>query len=101
MTSLSIQVSVPSNTLFQELEGQVVLVNIQNESYYSLNPVGAQMWKLLSEQGDVETVCQQLLKKYSVDESTLRQDLANLVNELAAEGLLTITSNSSTEQSLV
>lgn len=94
MTSIfSMRVSVPTTTLSQELEGQVVLLNLKNEYYYSLNPVGTQMWKLLSMHDSLETVYQELLKKYLVDESTIRQDLASLVEELTTEGLLTIISS--------
>ncbi|MDB9310667.1 PqqD family protein [Aphanizomenon sp. CS-733/32] len=94
MTSIfSMRVSVPPTTLSQELEGQVVLLNLKNEYYYSLNPVGSQMWNLLSTHDNLETVYQELLKKYLVDESTIRQDLASLVEELTTEGLLTITSS--------
>lgn len=97
----SIQVSVPSTTLFQEMREEIVLVNLQSECYYSLNKVGSQMWQLLSEHGDVETACQQLLKTFTVDEPNIRQDLAGLVDELVQEGLLTVTANSSTQQSAV
>lgn len=96
-----IQVSVPSTTLFQEMKDEVVLVNLQSECYYSLNKVGSQMWQLLSEYGDVETACQQVLKTFTVNEANIRQDLAGLVDELVQEGLLTVTPHSSTQQSAV
>ena len=44
------------NVLAQELGGEVVLVNLENETYYNLNQVSSRMWQLLTEQSDVEMV---------------------------------------------
>lgn len=80
--------SIPENVLSQELNGEVVLLNMESESYYSLNPVGSRMWQLLTEHGDMEIATQQLLQIYAVDEAMLRQDMAVLFGELVEEGLL-------------
>ena len=88
----SLKVVIPPNVLAQELGGEVVLVNLENESYYSLNKVGSRMWQLLTEQGDIETATQELLQTFTVDEAPLRQDMAGLVDELVQEGLLSVPS---------
>ncbi|MEH2459482.1 PqqD family protein [Nostoc sp.] len=98
ISPLSLQLTIPANVLAQELGGEVVLVNLENEAYYSLNNVGSQMWQLLIEQGNLETATQQLLQTFAVDEATLRQDVAELVDELVQEGLLAIPS---TQESVV
>ncbi|MEH2253631.1 PqqD family protein [Nostoc sp.] len=98
ISPLSLQLTIPANVLTQELGGEVVLVNLENEAYYSLNNVGSRMWQLLIEQGNVETATQQLLQTFAVDEATLRQDVAELVDELVQEGLLAIPS---TQESVV
>jgi hypothetical protein len=82
--------TIPSDVLAQELAGEVVLMNIDNEMYYSLNPVGSQIWQLLSDRLDVETAIEQLLRRFDIDEATLRQDVTQLVDELVAQGLLTV-----------
>ncbi|MEH2424177.1 MAG: PqqD family protein [Nostoc sp.] len=98
ISPLSPQLTIPANVLTQELGGEVVLVNLENEAYYSLNNVGSRMWQLLIEQGNVETATQQLLQTFAVDEATLRQDVAELVDELVQEGLLAMPS---TQESVV
>lgn len=90
-STFTFKVAIPNNVLAQELGGEVVLVNLENETYYSLNQVGSRMWQLLTEQNDVETVMQQLLQTFAVDEATLRQDVALLIDELVEEGLLSIS----------
>jgi len=80
--------SIPENVLSQELNSEVVLLNMDSEFYYSLNPVGSRMWQLLTENGDMEVTIEQLLQTYTVDEAELYQDVMTLVEELVEEGLL-------------
>lgn len=87
-SNFTLKVSIPENVLAQELNGEVVLLNMENEAYYSLNPVGSQIWQLLTEQGDVETAMQQLLQIYVLDETTQRKDVTILINELLEVNLL-------------
>ncbi|WP_254568522.1 PqqD family protein [Oscillatoria sp. HE19RPO] len=86
----TMQFTIPSHILAQELAGEVVLMNIDNEMYYSLNSVGSQIWQLLSDRLDLETAIEQLLRRFDIDEATLRQDVTQLVDELVAQGLLTV-----------
>ncbi len=87
---LPAQVAIPPDVLFQELEGEAVLLNLDTEHYYGLDEVGTRMWQLLAEHGDVATVAEQVLAEYDVDEATLHRDLADLIAELTDEGLLTV-----------
>lgn len=80
--------SIPENVLSQELNSEVVLLNMDSEFYYSLNPVGSRMWQLLTENGDIEVTIGQLLQTYTADEAELYQDVMTLVEELVEEGLL-------------
>jgi hypothetical protein len=88
--SLPQRVEVPSHVLYQELEGEAVLLNLQTERYFGLDDVGTRMWQLLSEQGDVAAAFEQLQAEYAVEADRLRQDLAQLINRLAEAGLLTV-----------
>ena len=89
--SLPTQVEISSEALFQELEGETVLLNLQSERYYGLDDVGTRMWQLLAENGDVAAAAAQLLKEYNVEAAQLESDLATLIGRLAEAGLLTIT----------
>ena len=76
--------------LFQELNGEAVLLDLKTERYFGLDDVGLRMWHLLESNGHVDTACARLLQEYTVDETTLKDDLAELIDKLAEAGLITV-----------
>lgn len=83
-------VTISSDVLFQELEGEAVLLNLANEHYYGLDDIGTRIWQLLQEEHNVESVVAQMLAEYDVSEALLRQDIANLIEELTQAELVTV-----------
>jgi hypothetical protein len=82
-------VAIGEAVLYQELEGEVVLLNMANQEYYGLNDVGAQMWKcLLESAGNVDSAEALLSETYDIEPSVIRADLERLVRELLKVGLL-------------
>ena len=92
MSSLPTRVTIPDNVLFQELKGESVLLNLANDRYYGLDDVGTRMWRLLAEHRNPSTVVQHLLNEYAgeVDQATVERDLCELIEKLAAVGLITV-----------
>jgi PAS domain-containing protein len=74
--------------LFQEIEGETVLLDPNAERYFGLDNVGTRFWQLLQEHDDLEQIVTVMLDEYDVDEATLRHDLGGLIGRLAAEGLV-------------
>ena len=85
-----LQVTVPSDVLFRELEGESVILNLKTENYFGLDEVGTRMWALLSGSGSVKAALDALLDEYDVDAATLRKDLEALVEKLSEQGLLEV-----------
>ena len=92
MMPLPSRVTIPDRVFFQELEGESVLLNVENDRYYGLDDVGTRMWHLLAEHGDTTTVIQHLLNEYpgDVDQATLERDLSELIEKLAKAGLIMV-----------
>lgn len=84
------KVKVSKEVLFQEIEGESVLLNLTNEQYFGLDEVGTRIWHLLTEDGEIDKTLRCLLKEYDVEEEKLRNDLSVLINELNAQGLITM-----------
>ena len=92
------KLSIPENIIAQELSGEIVILNMDAESYYSLNPVASRIWLSLTNSENVETTIQQLLKIYQVHETRLLEDVTELVKELSAEELLIICDSKQQEE---
>ncbi len=89
-SSLPLRVRVSNHVLFQEIEGECVLLNMASEQYFGLDDVGTRFWQLLVEEGDPAKAVAQMQLVYDVDETTLRADLAKLLQQLSSEGLVTL-----------
>ena len=77
------------NVVTQEIEGELVLLDLSGERYFSLDSVGARIWQLLGEQdGDVDRVVADMLTEFDVDEPTLRRDIDALLKRLDEARLL-------------
>jgi len=57
---------------------------------YSLNRVGSRIWQLIGEPTKIEALCAQLVAEFNVDATTCEQQTLDLLNELKAEGLLSV-----------
>lgn len=88
---LPAMVQVAPDVVWQEVEGQVVLLNLKAGRYWSLDPVGSRMWQVLQDHPEVAVASEDLLAVYDVEETTLRRDLARLIGGLVDAGLLSAT----------
>ncbi len=86
--SFSTRVVVPPHVLLQQVGGESVLLNVQKECYFGLDPVGTRMWEALTKGNTVEAAYEELLRTYDVDAERLRRDLEGLIEKLIENGLL-------------
>lgn len=84
----SVGVELGDSVIFQALHDEVVILNLNVHEYYGLDPVGADIWKLLLKHGNVADTVKALQTLYAVDEETAIKDVGKLVSELLASGLL-------------
>jgi phosphoglycolate phosphatase-like HAD superfamily hydrolase len=93
MVMFSDKVSVPSHVLVRFLDKEAVLLNIETERYFGLDETGARMWQLATTEANIDAAYQALLSEYDVDAQTLREHLSELLEKLADNGLLIVTSS--------
>jgi hypothetical protein len=100
MKSQSRAVLEPSTTvtpspevLVQELDGEAVILNLDSERYFGLDDVGTRIWTHLLEHRRVDRVCEEMQKEYDVEESRLRADIVQLVEDLIDAGIVSIEAN--------
>lgn len=82
------QVSVPTDILMRELDGEAVLLNLNSERYFGLDKVGTRMWTALCKFESIQAAYEVLISEYDVDADLLRRDLNALVEKLLKHGLV-------------
>jgi Coenzyme PQQ synthesis protein D (PqqD) len=68
-------VRVPEDVLYQKLNEEMVLLDMQSGLYFGLNAVGARAWELLIAGQTLRGAEQQLLREFEVAPEVLRADL--------------------------
>jgi hypothetical protein len=86
-TAHSIHIS--KDVLSQEVAGETVLLDLSSESYFGLDEVGTRVWAMLKEGAETSAIVETLLGDYEVGRTQLEADLAELLDQLEAAGLIT------------
>lgn len=88
--SLSSRVRVSEHTLFQELNGEAVLLELSRGVYFGLDEIGTRIWQLLGEGRSLEDTVAVLVDEYDVTAQQGAEDLLALVRELEERRLVEI-----------
>jgi len=84
------KITFPDTLFAQEVDGEMVLLDMNSEHYFGLDAVGTDIWRILSEGKSLEETVRELMEIYEVDEERLRRDLERFVNRLIDNGLARI-----------
>ena len=72
----------------EEIDGEVIIVNLNNGNYYSLTQSAAVVWAGIERGATVEQLQNRLASRYSGETEVMNQSLAELVQALEAEQLI-------------
>ncbi len=79
---------VPAHVVVRELEGELVLLDLESGGYFGLNPVGARIWEHLSDGATLNAAHAALMGEFDVDAGLLQDDLLELIASLEAAKLI-------------
>ena len=89
--SLNSRVRIQDDVLFQELQGEAVLLNLKTGVYLGLDQLGTKIWQLLQEDGALSKVMEVILQEYDVTQEKFAQDLLGLVGQMEQQGLVEVS----------
>ena len=69
---------------------EAAILNLKNNVYYGMNPVGARVWELLKQPKSVAELRDILLEEFEVDQERCGKDLLALLATLRGEGLIEV-----------
>ncbi len=84
------EVSIPDQVLFRDLDGESVLLHLGSGLYFGLDEVGTRIWNLLGEGRSLNEIEKSILTEYDVSAEEVQGDVRRLVEELTENGLLEV-----------
>ena len=79
---------ISPNLLSQKIEDELVILDMNSDHYFGLDQVGSHIFELLKEGATLETLVGSLNEQYDVKQEQLEEDIAELLNKLLNNGLI-------------
>ena len=70
-----------------DLDGETVLMSVQNGKYYGMDAIGSRIWVLIAQPILVSELCDTLLEEFDVVREQCEQDVLAFLNQLAKDNL--------------
>ena len=77
-----------AQALHSEIAGDVVALHIERGECFGMGDVSAEVWRLLAEPNDLDSMCASLTARYDVDGAQCRTEVGQLLDEMVAAGLV-------------
>jgi len=91
--NLDQKVTFAETVFAQEVDGEMVLLDMESENYFGLDEVGTAIWQAMQEYGTLQEVLNALLEQYDVEPEVLESDLSDFVGKLVESGLVEVKPN--------
>ena len=80
---------VNNEVLSSKIDEEVVLMSMEAESYFGLDPVGSRIWDLLtSEPATGDELIARLMAEYDIDKTTCLEHVQEFLDEMQEKGLI-------------
>lgn len=90
LLTLDTQLVASSAQVSSDMDGETIILSLVHGVYYSLDGVGAYIWKLLQSPSCIRAVYSAVLSQYEVEAQQCEHDLFILLNDLVKVELLEV-----------
>jgi len=73
-----------------DIDGETVMMSIENGEYYGLDDIGSRIWELIEHPVKVSDLIDTLLERFDVDRETCEIDVLKFLNELNEDRILEV-----------
>jgi hypothetical protein len=77
------------------LDGEVVILNMKDNTYYGLDQIGGQIWNLIHNRTTFGDIIEVLINEYDVDYQKCYKDVHTLLEDMFRKGLIQIDNGES------
>ncbi len=89
--TMTAKVTPRQGVMFQQLQEEAVLLNLDSGLYFGLDPIGTRIWNLLAEGRSLPQIVSTIMAEYQVEIEQCTTDLLKLLGDLEAQGLIAVT----------
>jgi hypothetical protein len=79
-----------SDIVFNEMDGETIMMSIENGEYYGINSIGSRIWKLLETPRTVSDLCETLQPDFDVTPEQCARDVLFFLNRMAEKEVIRI-----------
>ena len=73
-----------------DLDGETVMMSVENGKYYGLNNIGSRIWALIERPCLVTDLRNSLISEFDVESEKCEQDLISFLDDLLQKGVIEI-----------
>lgn len=77
-----------SKTISGRLHDELVMMDLDQGKYFSLNPVATRIWDLLDKSKDEDDICSVLLDEYDVEPEQCRKEVGEVLGQMVKLGII-------------
>lgn len=78
------------NTASRIIDGQAVIMTLQDNTLHTLNDVGSRIWELCSGQSTFEEIMLMINEEYMASYEEIRADCEGFIQKMCSKGILTL-----------
>lgn len=73
-----------------DLNGDIVMMDLEKGRYFSLNSVGSRIWELIEEPVQINQVVDSLLEEYEITRNECEENVLEFLNKLEEAQIISI-----------
>ncbi|XZF76242.1 lasso peptide biosynthesis PqqD family chaperone [Bacillus sp. AL-1R] len=92
--SLKSQIVQNEGNIVSDMDGEKVMLNVQNGKYYNLGEIGGVVWSFLEEPITISGLVKALISEYEIEERECEEQIVSFLDHLLSEKLISILDDS-------
>ena len=76
--------------LINEVDGETVMMSIENGTYYGMNPTGNFVWNILNQERSIEEIVNKIIETFSLTEDQCNSDVLPFIQSMIDEKIILV-----------
>lgn len=85
------QIQRDPSQVFTEVDGEIIMLNVKKEAYYSLNETGSLIWKESENKISFDALVEKLTDIFEVPAEQCRKEVEPFLHELVTAGVILLS----------